>query len=264
MGGRGTRVSAYEVASVRKALEILCAFSAGSPKLSVSQISRRLKLPKSTAHNLLRTLQGFDFISQDEETKLFSLGPRVFELGLHVSQVVQIESVAIPHLHQLRELMKETIRLAVPSDDEALIIAAEESPFKLHTRGDVGRRTPLYSASLGKILLASMPSDQIREFVGRRGLQPFTRNTITSLARLEAEIGKIRTDGYALDWEESEEGVRCAAAAVRDATGRVVAAMSVSGPATRITEQRLRDLAVWIKQHSDEISSALMVRRITR
>lgn len=254
------RKSDYNVGSVGKALQILCTFSTAVPQLSVSQIGRKLGLPKSTTHNLLHTLASFDFVRQDEETRLFRLGPRLYELGLQVSQLVKIESVGRPHLRHLKELTKETVKLAVPSDGEVLVIAAEESPYELHTRGDAGRRTPLHSTSLGKAILASLPDEEIRSLLERRGLHRFTTNTITDLARLQREIATVRSEGYALDWEESELGVRCAAAAVTDVTGRVVATISISGPTTRISRQRIRELASYVKEHAVEISKALARR----
>ncbi|MGA2269422.1 MAG: IclR family transcriptional regulator [Bryobacteraceae bacterium] len=245
---------------MKKALEILCTFTSGPAEWGVSQISRELHLPKSTTHNLLRTLRGSDFLTQDAETKLFRLGPRVFELGLRASEILKVEAIAYPHLRELREATRETAKVAVPSDGQILIVAAAESAFQLHTRGDAGGRAYLHCTGLGKAILAAMPDDQVRVEVARHGLIRMAPNTITSMDRLERELESIRKAGYALDWEESEAGVRCAAAAVRGSNGRVVAAISVSGPSFRMTESRLHDLAQRVMQHAEAISREFAVR----
>ena len=251
------RSNGYEVRSVRKALEILCAFSTRNPTLGVSQISRMLGLPKSTAHNLLRTLQGLQFLSQDENKKTFRLGPRLFELGLQVSQVVQLEAIARPYLHELREATKETVKLAVPSGRQALIAAAEESPYELHTRGDAGHRCPLHSTSLGKTILAFMPAAISGSLITQHGLPPITSHTITAVDKMDGELASIRNSGIAYDLEENEIGVCCAAAPVRDSSGKLVAALSVSGPTARISATRLRELATQVRKTAEEISNGL-------
>lgn len=256
--------AAYEVASVRKALEILCGFSSRTPILSVSDISRRLGIPKSTAHNLLRTLHSFDFIAQDRETKTYRLGPRLYELGMQFSETMQLAAIALPHLRRLVEATRETAKLAVLSDGEALIVAAVESPYQLHTRGDSGRRAALHCTGLGKALLSCLTDREVREIAARRGLPAYTRHTITSLARLERELGRVRACGYAFDSEENEEGVRCLAAPVSGAPASGVCALSVSGPAGRIADDRLVAVAAQVREAARELGLALQNSRLIR
>lgn len=139
MNKSAKRPPACEVASVRKALEILCSFSREASSFTVSDLSRLLAIPKSTTYNLLRTLQAPDFLTQSPEDKKYRLGPRVFELGLLFSDVTQLVAVAYPRLRRLAEQTKETVKLATLSDGEVLILGAVESSFQLHTRGDVCR-----------------------------------------------------------------------------------------------------------------------------
>jgi DNA-binding IclR family transcriptional regulator len=171
---------------------------------------------------------------------------------------VQLEAIARPYLHELRELTKETVKLAVPSGRQALIIAAEESPFELHTRGDTGHRCPLHSTSLGKTMLAFMPATIARSLIHQHGLPAITAHTITSWDRMEGELAAIRKSGMAIDLEENEIGVRCASAPVRDVSGKMVAAISVSGPTVRITEDGLRKLAGQAKASAEAISQAFV------
>lgn len=247
----------YEVGSVAKALEILGLFAAETPSLTVTDLNRRMGIPKSTAHNLLRTLQSFDFVNQDPGDRRFRLGPRVFELGrlyLHGTHLVE---AVLPHLRSLADQTKETLKLAVLSRGDVLILTAIESPYQLHTRGDEGKRAPLHCTGLGKALLASLPDSRVREIVERRGLERFTRSTITSLARLERELSRIRERRYALDLEENEEGVRCVASCVQNVAGPAPVAISISGPASRITEERLNKFGALLAAEAAVVSAAL-------
>lgn len=250
----------YEVAAVRKALELLCSFSVDNPGLTVTDLSRCLQIPKSTTHNLLRTLQGLDFLTQNPEDKRYRLGPRVFELGLLFSHNTQLVRGALPHLRRLGDQTKETVKLAVLSNGEVLVLAALESPYQLHTRGDEGHRAPAHCSSLGKAILALLSASEIREIVAQRGLARFTARTITTLSRLEQELSQIRANGYAVDWEETEEGVRCVGARVSDPSVHIVAAISVSGPVSRITDKRIRKLAGQVTEAAKAISASLAER----
>lgn len=248
------RTASYEVAAVRKALVILCSFTPTAPTLSVSDISRRLKVPKSTAHNLLRTLKSLGFVAQDTATKRYRLGHKVFELGELFPRNAQLVSDAMPRLRRLADQTKETVKFGIMSDAEVLVVAAIESSFMLHTRGDEGRRAPLHCTGLGKALLAALPDAEVREIAAQGGLRPFTPRTMTTLRRLEEELGQIRTDGCAFDWEEHEQGVRCVAASIKDPYGRPKAAISVSGPASRITSEKMSEFAALVVDAAKTIS----------
>lgn len=247
----------YEVSSVRKALEILCAFTPETSRLAVSDLSRALSIPKSTVHNLLHTLQNLQFLEQDPADRSFALGPKVFELGLLFSRSMTLIRQAFPHMRRLADQTKETVKLAMLTHGEGLVLEAIESPYQLHTRGDIGRRAALHCSSLGKALLASLSDPEITEIVAQRGLARFTNRTITQLSRLQEEVRGIRSSGYALDWEENEEGVCCAAVAIADASGRTSSAVSISGPTSRISEGRLVEFAQMVAETARAISASL-------
>ena len=253
----GRPPSTYEVAAVRKALEILCEFRAGTPSLSVSDLGRRLEMPKSTTHNLLRTLEGYDFLRQDPADRRYRLGPRVYELGLCFSHHTRLVSVALAHLRRLAELTKETVKLGVLSGQEVLILAAIESPYQLHTRGDEGQRAPLHCTGLGKAMLARLPEKDVRKIASERGLPRFTPHTITTVARLKQELERIRAAGYTLDLEENELGVICVAASLTDSTGGTLAALSISAPASRLSGERTGECAHQVLETARAIEGAL-------
>jgi DNA-binding IclR family transcriptional regulator len=246
----------YEVGSVRKALSILCLFSSERPALNVTDVSRLMHVPKSTAHNLLRTLQTFDFVSQDALSKHYRLGRKLFELGTLYSRGNDLLTCALPHLLRLREQTKETVKLGVLANTEVLVVKALESPLVLHTRADEGRLAPLYCTGIGKALLALLPNEEIRDILAKVGLRPFTPRTVTALSKLEEEVEQIRRQGYSVDWEENEEGVHCIGAPVGNASGERVA-ISVSGPASRFSKNRIPELAPLVVETARAISVSL-------
>jgi len=245
----------YEVSSVRKALDILTAFSLFEPEWSLSALARRLRLPKSTAHNLLRTLQSVDLVHQDCERRAYRLGPRALEMGLAFAQSSEVLAQARPVLRRVAELTRETLKLGIFSNDQVLIVAAVESSHQLHTRGDIGTRWPLHSTGLGKAILSALPPDECEKLIRRRGMAQLTGHTLLSWRQLSSELDAIRSRGYATDLEENEPGVRCVAAPVVDSLRGSVAAISVSGPRIRLEDDRLAELAKHVVVAARSIST---------
>jgi IclR family acetate operon transcriptional repressor len=232
----------HAVSSVEKALRLLSAFSMARPHWTVSELGREFGLPKSTAHNLLQTLQAFDLIRQDPEERGYRLGPRAMEMGLVFARSSEVFAQARPVLRRLAERSRETVKLGMLSDDQVLIVAAVESTHQLHTRGDIGTRWPLHSTGLGKAILSALPLAEAEALARRRGMAALTKQTATSWPKLRAELAATRERGYAVDREENEAGVRCVAAAFVDPLRGAVAAVSVSGPSVRLSDAELATL----------------------
>jgi DNA-binding IclR family transcriptional regulator len=261
MNGSSKPSGNYEVAAVRKALELLCEFGTDPPSLSVSDLSRRMDMPKSTTHNLLRTLESMDFLKQDPADKRYRLGPRLYELGMRFSHSTRLVSAALPHLKRLAAETKETVKLGVVSDNEILIVSAIESPFQLHTRGDEGLRAPLHCTGLGKAILATLPGERVRSIVEKKGMPRFTPHTIATVERLEEELNRIRVDGYTVDVEENELGVNCVAAAIAVLVDGNAAALSVSAPASRMPRDSFREYGERVMETARAVENALGARR---
>lgn len=253
----GRQPAPYQVGAVRKALEVLCQFTTDAPSLSVSDLSRRLNIPKSTTHNLLRTLESHDFLKQDPADRRYRLGPRVHELGLRFSHGTRLVAAALPHLRRLADLTRETVKLGVLSGREVLILTAIESPYQLHTRGDEGLRAALHCTGLGKALLARLSDQEVREIVSGRGLPRFTPHTISTVAGLKKELERIRAQGYTVDLEENELGVVCVAVSIADTSAGTVAALSVSAPASRLSGERITECARQVREAARAIEDAL-------
>jgi IclR family acetate operon transcriptional repressor len=236
-------------------LEILNVFSLAEPDWSLSALARRLHLPKSTAHNLLRTLQSFDLVQQDPERRAYRLGPRALEMGLAFSQSSEVLAQARPVLRRVAQETRETVKLGVISNDQVLIVAAVESTQHVHTRGDTGTRWPLHSTSIGKAILSALSQGECERVVRGRGMPQITGRTLTSWPQLSQELDAIRARGYATDFEENELGVCCVAAPIVDGLRGSVAAISVSGPRIRIEHDRLGELAAQVLAAARSIST---------
>lgn len=242
--------------SVDHALAVLEAFEAATPELGVTALSGRLKLAKSTVYRLLSTLAARGYVYQNPATGKYRLGLKAFEVGsLAVSQLT-VREAALPFLERLRDATKETVHLGVREGDAVIYIDKIETPLSIRMYSRIGRRAPLHCTALGKALLAFAPPADVAR-LARRGLRRYTANTVTDPEALGKELGRVREQGYALDNEEFEEGLRCVAAPLWDYTGTVVASAGIAGPHIRVTPERLPELIAVVRATAGEISARL-------
>jgi DNA-binding IclR family transcriptional regulator len=242
------------IGSVRRAVALLRCFTADEPELSVTALSHKLRVHKSTVSRILSTLRDDGLVDRNPETGEYRLGLGLLELAGLVVLHADMRQVARPFLRQLSEATMETVNLAVLDGCESLNIEQAVSHHRRVTGfGWVGRKTPLHASSTGKVLLAFLP-------VPLQGFEfaPLTQNTITNAEILHKELEEIRARGYATGLEELEVGLNAVAAPVRDHTGVVVAAISVTGPSPRLSEQRIhQDVAQQVIACAEQISKAL-------
>jgi DNA-binding IclR family transcriptional regulator len=242
--------------SAGRVLRLLELFGPGERDLSLAQISERLALPKSSVHRLLATMMERDFIEQDAATKRYRLGLRVFEIGSVAIHERGLHGAAHPIVEQLAIRTNETCHLAVLSGAEAVYVYKIDGASSIIMSSRVGGRAPCYCTSIGKVLIA-WSGDAIFKRVVQTGFRSFTASTIRSARELGEELAKVRRKGYALDVEEFERGLRCIAAPVWDQSGRVVAALGLAGPASRLTSDRLRGLAAPVMKAASDVSRNL-------
>jgi IclR family acetate operon transcriptional repressor len=247
--GPGTdgRRGASGVQSVDRALDILEALAATGTPLGVSALAQTTGLPVGTIHRLLRTLAARGFVRQ-EASRDYALGPALFRVGHAGTR--SIAAPARPYLARLVEISGETANLAVLEGDHVVYVAQVPSPHRLRMFAEVGRHVLPHSTAVGKVLLADRPADVAAGVVRRTGLPARTPTTITDPARFATELTRVRTRGWAEDDEEEETGVRCFAVPVRDG-GRVIAAMSVSGPAARFDGVGVEELIARMQEIAD-------------
>lgn len=240
--------------TIDRTLQVLSLFTIDRPEWGVTEISEALNFYKSTVYNILATLEARGFVLKDPVTEKYRLGIKFLELGSVVLQQLDLKRIAHPYMEKLSKEFNETVHLGVLVDGEVLSIELQESSRSLRPVIYVGKRAPLHCTAVGKAIMAHLSEDEISEVIAAHGLKRFTPNTITDPAELSIEFERIRAMGYALDNMEHEEGVRCVAAPIRDLSGRVIASMSVSGPAYRVNEQNQEEIARRVKQYCEQIS----------
>lgn len=240
--------------AVERALNILEATAGRREGLTNSEISRRLAIPKSSASYILRSLERRGYLRRDADSGRYRLGLRILSLGRDAQANLDIAEIAQPFMRALVERLHLTSHLAVLDQGEAVYVEKVDAPgfFKVNTW--VGRRMFVHSTSVGKVLLAWRPKDEVEALLRERGLKKRTPKTITSVARLLTELETVRLQGYAMDDEENSLGARCLAAPIFDALGNVAAALGVSGTLTQMDEASLPRIIEALKENARRIS----------
>jgi IclR family acetate operon transcriptional repressor len=258
---RPTPAAAYTVKSLIKALNILEALAEGEkPTYTLTELSRRLRLHVSTVHRLVVNLARQGFVEQDPATGGYELGFRVLRMGLRVLDRLDFRRIALPLLRELNEKTQETVHLVILQGELGISIEKLLSPQPVGLDARLGGMMPLHCTGVGKALLAFQDDDLLERISKSPGLLRHTAQTITSLPQLRKELERIRERGYSVDNEEAVDGLRCVATPIFDHAGRVVAAFSVAGPATRVTPERTPEIALLVCETGRKISYRLGYR----
>lgn len=251
---RRAEAGRYRIQAIERAVAILNTFSAEEPELGVTELADRLELHKSTVHRFLVNLEAAGLVERNRHTSRYRLGLRIFELGGLVLQQMNLWDEALPFLEGLVRDSGETGHLAVLDGGEAVYIEKVEARRALRIPSAIGRGYPAHATSLGKVLLAHLESTARDALIDERGLHRCAPNTITDPGLLRDELMKIRLQGYAVDDEEYEEGLRCIGAPIVGHTGQIVAAMGIGGPVTRVTPTRVDELAELVMAAAGSLS----------
>lgn len=222
------------VQSVERTLRILELLAERGHPMNLSEISKHLELKLSTAHRLLKTLIMMDFAHQDPYTGKYQLGIKTFSIGNTALYTLDVRTIARPYLKELVTRFNETANLAILDQGDVIYIDQVESDKMVKMIARLGSRAPTHSNAVGKVLLAFLTPSELDRFLVSRELESFTRQTITSPQALKYEVEKVKKQGYALDMEETEDGIRCVAAPILNHLGKATAAVGVSGPSSRI------------------------------
>ena len=231
-------------------LEVLAAHE---EPVSLKDISEQTGLHPSTAHRILNDLAIGRFVERPEAGS-YRLGMRLLELGNVVKGRLNVRDAALSPMRELHKLIQQPVNLSVRQGDEIVYVERAYSERSgMQVVRAIGGRAPLHLTSVGKLFLAADEAHRVRAYATRTGLAGQTRNSLTQLTKLEAELAQARQFGVARDNEELELGVRCMAAGIYDDHGRLVAGLSISAPADRLDEGWLPKL----KATAAEISHAL-------
>jgi DNA-binding IclR family transcriptional regulator len=245
------------VHSVVRALTLLDTLADHGGAIGIADLSKRVRLHVSTVHRLLATLISQGYVRQDPETSKYALGLRTFVLGRAYLEQMDLRRVVHPALERLAQITGETANLVVRDREEAIYLDKAESTQSLRFFSRIGHRAPLYCTAVGKVLLAYLPPEELEGMLTGLTLTPRTRSSITERDALLRELQRVVAHGYAVDKEECEEGASCLAVPLRDHSGRVVAALGISGPAMRLTEAKCEQSVQLLLQEGRALSQEL-------
>jgi DNA-binding IclR family transcriptional regulator len=244
------------IQSINRAVSILKSFTETDPELSVTQLSQRLDLHKSTVSRILSTLEEDGLISQNPRTGKYRLGVGLISMAGVALGRVDVRGAAYHHLDDLVQTTQETITVNIRDGQECVNVDSKASPKPLRYASWIGRRLPLHCTASGKMLLSGLTPLQRRSLLPGR-LRAYTERTITDHERLDAELGQVVANGYALGEEEYEQAFSAIAAPVLDHRGRVAGALSISGPTFRLPRQTLIGFAEPLLETAARVSSEL-------
>jgi DNA-binding IclR family transcriptional regulator len=241
--------------SVRRALSVLDLFSVEHPELSLAEMARCMDVHKSSVLRILATLESAGLVAKDGRTGKYRLGLKILELAGRVLSRYDLRTVAGPYMEELARTSGEIIHLSIRDGDQIVYLDKKGQGQVLTVATRIGGRHPAYASAMGKVLLAGMPPEESEALIGSSPRVALTPHTITDAAVLAEELARVRSAGYALDNEESFPGISCVAAPIRDRSGRVVAAISVTVPTQRMGATRREELRRLVVETARAISS---------
>ena len=244
------------VQSIDRAFDILEVLVENSDGLGVTEISQKLNIHKSTVYRLLSTLQYRGYVKKDNNDK-YKIGLKLFEVGSKVIDNIDLRSEVNPYLREIMRISEETVHLGILDDNQVVYIDKVESQNTIRMYSKIGRRNHASSTSLGKVLLAYSDKEVVEQVINEEGLKKLTENTITEENEFYKHLSQIKQQGYAIDDEEQEYGIRCIAGPIFNHKGDIIAAFSISGPVMRMTHEKVDSLKEVVKEYSNKISKAL-------
>jgi IclR family acetate operon transcriptional repressor len=246
-----------KIQSLRRASAILDAVAGRPEGIGLSQISAEVGLHSSTAFHLIQTLVSLGFLAQLPDSRRYRIGPRIFTLAAGALDQTTLLALATPILERLSAATGYASHLAVRSKQDIVVIARTAATGLLQLAGHPGATRPAHATAIGKMLLATMPPDDLHRLLETLPLPPFTPHTITDARTLRGEIDEARRRGLACDNCELDRDVRCLAVPVYDFAGRCIAAMGISGPAWRLVPDAVGQLAHQLRAAATELSEQL-------
>lgn len=239
--------------SLVKAITILNCFSYERPRLRLKEISTLTGINQATAYRMLLTMREYNLIEHHEE--YYSLGRGFLKYEGIVLKSLEIRRVGIPFLEDLSNKLQVNVNLAVLEENEVVYVARAETSFCLYGYFHIGMRRPINCTALGKVLTCKSP--QVIHRVFQNGVKRYTLNTITEEDKFLQEIEHVRLQGYATDFEEWSNGINCVAAPVEDATGDIVAGISISGPTSIYPREKILEYIPTLIEYAHRLSARL-------
>ncbi|TXS47987.1 IclR family transcriptional regulator [Streptomyces sp. OR43] len=246
------------VPAVTRALDVLELFLHGDGTLSAPEVTRKLQLPRTTVHELLTTLAARSYlVTIPDQPGRYRLGVRTYQLGSRYAEQLDLAAEGQQVARQVAETCGETVHVAILEGTDVIYIAKVDSTHAVRMVSAAGRKLPAHCTSVGKMLLAALPERELDARLDGLELTGMTPDSITDEGTLRAALASVRERGIAVEHRESNPDVSCVAAPVRDRSGRVVAALSVSVPMIRWTEEREAELAALAAEGAQALSGRL-------
>ena len=238
-------------------------YLAGCPQpVRLNELSGVLGMNASTMLRFLTTLQSCGYVYQDPSTSKYALSYKICRLANQFCSNAELQNVTHPYLIELTNIFQESACVSVEQDMTMVYVDVMSGPGKtLMTMQRVGNTSPMHSTGNGKLLLLNYSEEQIDLLIAKRGLKRFTENTLTDKESLMKRLEKIRQQGYALDEEENEIGLRCLAYPIYNYTGKIVAGISITGPVSRVTRELIQEKGHYLQKAAEEISERLGYQR---
>ncbi len=246
------------IRSAERTLQILNAFTPERTEMGLTQLAEAVKLSKATVLRLAATLCKYGFLSQHTETKQYSLGLRLFELGGIVYRSFSLRNTASSHLQRLLERVGKTVFLGVIHDDDLLYLDKKEDVTNpIRFASSIGTRRPPHFGMLGQVLMAHLPENRVQSLLQKYPLAAFTRNSVTSVRAFKDILRRVERQGFAVDDGMGIEGIGGVASPVRDFTGKVVAAVGVGFMTSSVNGKELKKLTKEVRETGEAISRDL-------
>lgn len=242
------------VKSADRVLQILDLLTEHPEGLTLSEIQTAMSIPKSSAYGLLTTMTARGFLTQDSTSRRFSVGIRLWQAGRAYLSVASVEQVALPYMERVRDRLNETVQLAVLDGTDNVYIGKVDPDQQLRLASHVGARLPAYATGIGKALLSTLPEDEVRRRFDEVEFVPYTTRTLKDVDHLMTDLDRARERGHAIDEGEYTNGVYCIAFPLRTRRDGVHAAVSVSIPEVRKTDDLIAATVECLQQASREIS----------
>ncbi|MGQ0485398.1 MAG: IclR family transcriptional regulator [Hyphomicrobiales bacterium] len=243
--------------SIRRAFDILeLLLNAGEP-LTVGEIISRLRIPKSTAYEIVRTLSGSGYLERSGKDSGLFIGRKLFELGMAYRARVDLLKDGAHIVEELRDATGETVQLSVLENEHMLVLLKEEGSQPIRIISRVGSRVPVNWAAAGRLLVSDFPDNELRDLLKRTAKQSPSGQAILSVPELIQQVRKFRKQGWAIEINEANAHAGCVAAPVIDATGRCVAAISAVAPEQRMSRQNRQRLIDLVRESAGRLSKRL-------
>lgn len=245
------------LSSVKKTLKVLQTFSSDQPQLSLTEISRLLNSHKSSIFRILVTLESEGFVEKNPLNSKYRLGLKLLDLANRAVGRYDLRDHARPYMEELAQEIGEIIHLSILDTNEIVYLEKKGGGQPLTVATRVGGRSPSHASAMGKVLLSGLSRKELADVLGVGPLARFTSTTITEMPQLCGALEKIRSQGFAIDNEETFPGIRCVAAPIHGRDGRIVAAISATVPKQRMGNQRMREIRKRVVQTARLISERI-------